>query len=191
MGTTATPSTSPRRRAGWKRAARLSGAVLVLYLLTAYIVMPAAWKHHERRHASLEGFPRITHTADGIPGDPLNVALVGTKPEVLKIMRAARWYPADPLTLRYSLAIVLDSIFKRQDDSAPVSNLYLWGRKQDLAFEQPVGNNPRHLEGTGDLASVERIPGFHKVLKGRNGGGDPWHTDGALFLGVIATEKMP
>ena len=248
MGTTATPSTSPRRRAGWKRAARLSGAVLVLYLLTAYIVMPAAWKHHERRHASLEGFPRITHTEDGIPGDPLNVALVGTKPEVLKIMRAARWYPADPLTLRYSLAIVLDSIFKRQDDSAPVSNLYLWGRKQDLAFEQPVGNNPRQrhhvrfwrsplvdqdgrpiwvgsaiydkrvglsrttgqvthvtaadvdteraklfhdLEGTGDLASVERIPGFHKVLKGRNGGGDPWHTDGALFLGVIATEKRP
>ena len=27
--------------------------------------------------------------------------------------------------------------------------------------------------------------GFHKVLKGRNGGGDPWFTDGRLFVGVL------
>jgi hypothetical protein len=219
-----------------------------LYGLTAYVVLPAGWKHYERRHPSLDTFPRITHTANGIPGDPLNVALVGTETELKKIMRAARWYPADPLTVRYSLAIVLDSIFARPDDDAPVSNLYLWGRKQDLAFEQPVGNNPRQrhhvrfwrsplvgpegspiwvgsavydkkvglslttgqvthvtaadvdaerdklfhdLEGTGDLSSVDKIQGFHKVLKGRNGGGDPWHTDGALVLGVIRFEKVP
>src|SRR4029078_11112837 len=29
------------------------------------------------------------------------------------------------------------------DTNAPVSNLYLFGRKEDLAFEQPVGGNPR------------------------------------------------
>src|SRR5262249_6225329 len=144
MGTTATPSAPPRQRGGWKRGARLAGVVLVLYLLTAYLVMPAAWRHYERRHPSDAGFPRFTHTADGIPGDPLNVALVGTETEVNKVMRAARWYPASPLNLHNSLAIVLDSIFQRPDEDAPVSNLYLWGRKQDLAFEQPVGNNPRH-----------------------------------------------
>ena len=32
---------------------------------------------------------------------------------------------------------------------------------------------------------IEVIDGFHKVLKGRNGGGDPWHTDGRLFTGII------
>ncbi len=31
----------------------------------------------------------------------------------------------------------------RPYDDAPVSSLYLWGRKEDLAFEQPVGDNPR------------------------------------------------
>ena len=248
METTATPSAPPRHRGGWKRTARLAGVVLVLYLLTAYLVVPAAWRHHARRHLSDNGFPRVTHTPDGIPGDPLNVALVGTETEVNKVMRAARWYPASPLTLHNSLTIVVASIFKRPDEDAPVSNLYLWGRKQDLAFEQPVGNNPRQrhhvrfwrsplvdnedrpiwvgsavydqrvglsrrtgqvthftapdvdterdklfhdLEATGDLSRVEKIQGFHKVLKGDNGGGDPWRTDGALYLGVIASEKVP
>ena len=37
----------------------------------------------------------------------------------------------------------MDSLFRRSDDDAPVSNLYLFGRKQDLAFEQPVGGGPR------------------------------------------------
>ena len=32
---------------------------------------------------------------------------------------------------------------RRPDDDAPVSNLFLFERKQDLAFEQPVGGGPR------------------------------------------------
>src|SRR5262249_30888405 len=78
-----------------------------------------------------------------IPGDPLNVSLIGTKTEVLRIMLAARWYPADPLTLRSCLRIAEASVFKRSYDDAPVSNLYLFGHKEDLAFEQPVGADPR------------------------------------------------
>jgi hypothetical protein len=37
----------------------------------------------------------------------------------------------------------VDSVFRKPDENAPVSNLYLFGRKQDLAFEQPVGDSPR------------------------------------------------
>ncbi len=72
------------------------------------------------------------------------MALVGTKTEVLKIMLAAKWYPADPLTLRSSLEIAAASVFKRSYEDAPVSSEFLFGRKQDLAFEQAVGDNPRH-----------------------------------------------
>jgi hypothetical protein len=88
--------------------------------------------------------PGVTYTADGIPADPVNVALVGTKDEVLKIMLAARWYPADPLTLSSSLKIAGASVLKREYDTAPVSREFLFGRKQDLALEQAVGDNPRH-----------------------------------------------
>jgi len=32
---------------------------------------------------------------------------------------------------------------------------------------------------------VQFIDGFHKVTSGKNGGGDPWHTDGRLEVGTI------
>ena len=41
------------------------------------------------------------------------------------------------------------------------------------------------LKETGDLSDVQIIEGYHKVCEGRNGGGDPWHTDGRLFTGTI------
>jgi hypothetical protein len=46
------------------------------------------------------------------------------------------------------------------------------------------------LKKTGDLTDEETIPGFHTKLSGKNGGGDPWHTDGALYFGVIS-DKLP
>ena len=86
----------PRRR----RFGVLVAIGLTVYLLVAYVLMPLVWKRYERRHPALDDLPGITQTASGIPGDPLNVALIGTKSDVMKIMVAAKWYPADPLTLK-------------------------------------------------------------------------------------------
>ncbi len=58
-------------------------------------------------------------------------------------MKAAGWFPADPLGLRSDLKIAADTVLERPYADAPVSNLFLWGRKEDLAFEQPVGDDPR------------------------------------------------
>ena len=217
--------------------------LLLAYLVVAYLVMPLVWTWYVRGHPTLDAIPHITFTADGLPGDPLNVALIGTETALKKILLAAKWYPADPLTLRSSLEIAEATILERPYVDAPVSNLYLWGRKEDLAFEQPVGDDPRQrhhvrfwradqmgrdgrpvwvgaaiydtrvgfsdttgqithhiaadidterdklfrdLKQTGDLSEVYTIKGFHKILQGRNGGGDPWHTDGELAVGVIA-----
>jgi hypothetical protein len=138
------PLTPARRRSRRKKLAMLLGGLLLLWLVAAYLMIPALWKRYARRHPALEDQPGVTYTADGIPADPINVALIGTKAEVMKIMLAAKWYPADPLTLRSCLRIAAASVFKRPDKDAPVSNEYLFGRKQDLAFEQAVGNSPRH-----------------------------------------------
>jgi hypothetical protein len=37
-----------------------------------------------------------------------------------------------------------DTVMRRSDVSAPVRPLFLFGRLQDLAFEQPVPGGPRH-----------------------------------------------
>lgn len=91
----------------------------------------------------MENAPKRARTSAGIPGDPLNVALVGTEAEVIRALLAAKWYPADPITLKSSLAIAASVLLHRPDPEAPVSNLYLWGRKQDLAFERPAGESAK------------------------------------------------
>lgn len=236
------PLTPPRRWGRRKKVVVLLVSLLLVWAVGAYVLAPGLWKRYARRHPGMEDLPGRTYTADGIPADPINVALVGTKAEVMKIMLAAKWYPADPLTLRSCLEIAEASVLKRPYDDAPVSSEYLFGRKQDLAFEQPVGPDPRQrhhvrfwqtdkagpdgrpvwagsavfdqrvvlsrttgqfthetapdvdaerdylfdgLKQTGDLAEVEIIPGFQKEREGRNGEGNPWHTDGNLWVGVI------
>jgi hypothetical protein len=237
------PAAAPKRRSRWRRGLLIFAGTLLAYLITAYFLLPLIWVRYGRRHPSLEDVPRVTHTIADIPGDPLNVALIGTETEVQKIMLAAKWYPADPLTLESCLKMADASVLKRSYDDAPVSSLYYDGRKQDLAFEQPVGDNPRHrhhvrfwrlnrvdtdgrpvwvgsavydqrvglsrttgevthltapdvdterdylfrdLSQTGDLTEQYPVIGFHKTCEGRNGGGDPWRTDGKLHVGVIA-----
>jgi hypothetical protein len=216
--------------------------IAIVYLLTAYLIVPSLTSRYYRHHPWLDDNPRITTTGDGRPGDPLNVALVGTKEQIEAIMKAASWDAAAALGILSDIKIAEDTVLKRSDANAPVSNLFLFGRKEDLAFEQPVGGNPRQrnhvrfwkidktddqgrpvwvgsasydervefsevmlqvthrispdldkerdhllsdLKATGLLAEDYVIDKFHSELKGRNGGGDPWYTDGALGVGVI------
>ncbi len=215
--------------------------LLLTYFVIAYIVLPLLWRADTRRQSVLWTAPRITHTANGIPGDPVNLALVGSEEAVIRALTAAKWFAADPITLRSSVRIAVDSVFRRPDDAAPVSSLFLFGRKQDLAFEQPLGDSPRqrhhvrfwrwdreeagrpvwfgsatfdervglsHETGQithhiGPDVDAERdrlaaglqqadrteqvywIKGFHAELQGKNGGGDPWRTDGRLEVVVL------
>jgi hypothetical protein len=110
----------------------------------AYLIGPSLWNRYADRNPTFDDNPRITETGDHHPGDPLNVALIGTQAELEHIMQAAGWYPAAALGLESDLRIAADTVLSRPDDAAPVSSLFLFGRKEDLAFEHPVGDNPRH-----------------------------------------------
>lgn len=118
-------------------------AAVALWALVAYVIVPWLWTIRMHRHPALADAPTITHTGSGIPGDALNVALIGSEEMIVRGMLAAGWHPADPITLKSSERIVLDTILHRPYEDAPVSNLYLWGRKEDLAYEQPIGNDPK------------------------------------------------
>ena len=82
-----------------------------------------------------------TTTTDGIPGDPINVGLVGTHQDVIQAFAAAGWRPADAITLKSSVEIGVSVVFDRPDPDAPVSTLIYEGRRQDLAFEKLVGSS--------------------------------------------------
>jgi hypothetical protein len=123
-----------------RRTLRWAAAALIVYLLAAYVVLPRLWSHHEHQ-PGLSAHPAVTQTQQGIPGDPLNVGLVGDRTEILKAMHAAGWHPADPVTLKSSIAIIGSVVFDRPYVAAPVSPLVYEGRKQDLAFEKPIGRS--------------------------------------------------
>jgi hypothetical protein len=225
-----------------RRVAYVGLGLILVYAVVAYLALPWAWKVRARHHPDLVNGPRLTHTVEGLPGDPVNIALVGPGEDLVRAMTAAGWHPADPITFQTSLRIVRRTLLKRPDDTAPVSNLFLFGRKQDLAFEQLVGGSPRqrhhvrfwradpidedsrlwlgaatydisvgmsHRTGqvthhiaadldterdkcsadlvrAGAVEEVYSIDRFHDQLEGRNGGGDPWRTDGRLVVVVLA-----
>jgi hypothetical protein len=223
------------------------GVSLLVYVAIAYLALPLLWRTAIQEDPELAGGPHLTHTADGHPGDPINIALVGSEADVIHAMIKARWYPANPITFESSMRIALDTVLRRPDDEAPVSPLYLFGRKEDLAFEQPVGDSPRQrhhvrfwrwdklleerpvwfgsatfdervglsyttgqvthhigpgvdaerdrivaeLEAAGEAQRVLWKDHFHQELSGRNGGGDPWHTDGRLAGVVLVPNPVP
>ena len=114
--------------------------VLACYGLLAYVVLPLSWTHYEHQK-QLAGLSMVTHTAQGIPGDAINVGAVGDTDDILCAMHAAGWYPADPITLRSSLKIVGSVMLDRPYHDAPVSNLFYLGRREDFAFEKPAGKS--------------------------------------------------
>lgn len=107
------------------------------------MLIPFVWSRYFAWHPALRNAPGITNTSDGHPGDPINIALIGSEDDLASILRDSGWFPADSLSLRADLKIAADTVLSRPYKDAPVSNLFLWGRKEDKAFEQPVGNNPR------------------------------------------------
>jgi len=115
-------------------------AVVLAYTVLAYVVLPAFWTHHEHQKG-LADLPMLTRTKQGIPGDPINIGLIGDEKEVLCAMNAAGWFPADPVTFRSSIEIAGSVLLDRAYKDAPVSNLFYLGRREDLAFEKPAGNS--------------------------------------------------
>jgi hypothetical protein len=129
------------RRIRWiKYILAISGGLVLGYGVLAYLVLPAIWQHYEH-NPKLATSPKVTRTAEGIPGDPLNLGLVGTRSEVIQALLSAGWYPADPITIKTSVGIARSVLLKHAYPTAPVSNLYFFNRQQDLAFEQPAGSS--------------------------------------------------
>jgi hypothetical protein len=114
--------------------------IVAVWAICAYGLAPLFWWHYEHQHG-LAGLTMVTSTRTGIPGDPINVGLVGAKDDVLCAMNSAGWYPADPVTFRSSLEIVGSVLLDRPYRDAPVSPLLFENKREDLAFEKPVGKS--------------------------------------------------
>jgi LssY C-terminus len=231
-------SLPPPDRSRLERFLLLALSVVLAYALLAYLLLPLFWTHYEHQKG-LAAMPMVTRTGQGIPGDPINVGLVGDQRDVVCAMHEAGWFPADPITLKSSIEIVGSVLLDRPYRDAPVSNLYYLGRREDLAFEQPIGgsadrrNHVRFwkvldqgeekrpvwlgaatrdrgvgvshytgaithhidadvdaerefvaasLESAGMVDAKYQVTGIGPTLTGRNGGDDPYYSDGEVWI---------
>jgi hypothetical protein len=134
------PTSHTRHHARLERVLLALLGVVIAWAALAYIVLPAFWTHYEHQKG-LASLPMVTRTAQDIPGDAINVGLIGNEKEVLCAMNAARWFPADPVTFRSSIEIAGSVLLDRAYPDAPVSPLFYLGRREDLAFEKPAGKS--------------------------------------------------
>lgn len=128
-----------------EQALVIAALVIVVALLSLLIIVGSVsarlwWAGRAGRRASVspaEIIPPTNFARDGSPSDPLNVRVIGTADQLSAAFVAAGWYRADELSFITSLRISFDALLARKYSSAPVSDLYLFGRKQDIAFEKP------------------------------------------------------
>lgn len=80
--------------------------------------------------------PATTLSGDGEAGDPLNIALVGSLEAVRGALVAQGWDAAAPIDSGALRRVLGSFLFGGGYRYAPVSDLYVFGRKQDLAFQK-------------------------------------------------------
>jgi LssY C-terminus len=78
-----------------------------------------------------------------LPGDPVNVVLVGTLQQLRGAFAALGWFEADRLGLASSWGMVRAFVLNAPYPTAPFSTLYLFGRGQDIGFQKAIDNSPR------------------------------------------------
>jgi hypothetical protein len=137
---------------------------IVFWVLLAYLVLPRLHSILARIYVP-NYFIGRTRTSDGLLGDPVNLALVGSEPRLHEAMRAAGWTMADDLTLRTGFRIVRSTLLRTSYLEAPVSPLLLFGREQDFAYQQEVDGTPgkRHHVRFWRCPPDWRLPGGRAV----------------------------
>jgi ABC-type multidrug transport system fused ATPase/permease subunit len=137
---------------------------VLFWVLLAYLVLP-------RLHRILTSiyvpdyFMGRARTSDGLLGDPINLAVLGTEAQLDEAMRNAGWTRADEITLASSWRIISSTLRRRSYDEAPVSPLFLFGHQQDVGYQQEVKGNPskRHHVRFWRCPEGWLLPGGHRA----------------------------
>lgn len=112
-------------------------AIFFTYILAAYVLIPACIRV-VRLVMPARHLPVYSVTPDGFASDPVNIGIIGSQQDLVKAMEAAGWFVADDHRLHNLFRAGMSILLNRPYPTAPMSNLYLLGRKQDIGFEIPI-----------------------------------------------------
>jgi hypothetical protein len=124
------------RRLPWVLALGLT------YGMAAYVILPRVVRMG-LKVLQRKLVPSFTITGDGLPGDPVNLALIGTLRQLRAAFATVGWVEADRLGVASSWRMIRAFVFSSPYPAAPFSTLYLFGRGQDVGFQKAIGDSPR------------------------------------------------
>jgi len=129
----------------FNRRLPLAIAILATYALAAYVLVPALIRLFRILYPP-NHLPLYSVTPDGFASDPVNIGIIATREQLTRAMEQSGWHVADPHNWRHIIRHILSTVYGWSYPTAPVSSLYLFGRKQDIAFEIPLesGYGSRH-----------------------------------------------
>ena len=118
---------------------------VVAWAVIAYVFLPRLYKLMTAVFLP-DYFIGRARTSSGLLGDVVNMAWDGPEDNIHSAMQAAGWTLATPITLGSALGIIRSVLTRSPDPDAPISPLFLFGRKQDFAYQKEVGGsaNQRH-----------------------------------------------
>jgi hypothetical protein len=82
----------------------------------------------------LNEIPRRISDKKGNPGDMVNILMIGTQEQVVRVFTTAGWVHVDRDVQATVVTGLMDSIEKKDYLTMPMSTLYLFGRPQDYGF---------------------------------------------------------
>lgn len=114
--------------------------VVGFWLLFSYITLPRL--HQVMTAVYLpDYFTGRTRTSEGVMSDPVNIALDGSERDLHVAMRRAGWVLAEERTVATAWEMVKATVLRRSYPAAPVSDLYLLGRRHDFCYQQEVAGS--------------------------------------------------
>lgn len=120
----------------------LAIAIFITYCFVAYFGLPALHRFSQILDKPTH-VPTRTTSSDGWALDPVNlVMLAQDEKELIHAMTKAGWSGADPLNIKSSIKMIRSVLFKKSYPTAPFSNTYAFGRKQNLCFQIEINGNP-------------------------------------------------
>jgi hypothetical protein len=150
----------------FNRSLPLGFAIFATYVLGAYVLVPAIIRLW-RIIRPADHLPLYCVTPDGFASDPLNIGIIATRRQLINAMEQAGWHVADPRGLRNNVREMLSAVYGWHYPNAPVSNLYLFGRKQDIAFQIPVegvtGGSRHHVRFWATTYEDKQPLGIHTI----------------------------
>ncbi|GAA4137614.1 LssY C-terminal domain-containing protein [Leifsonia shinshuensis] len=137
---------------------------VLFWIVLAYLVLPRLHRILTQIYVP-DYFIGRARTSDGLLGDPINLALLGSEAQLDEAMTSAGWTRADDVTAASSRRIITSTLLRRSYDEAPVSPLFLFGHQQDMAYQQEVQGNPakRHHVRFWRCPEGWLLPGGHRV----------------------------